>query len=204
MPVLINFKICDNAEECNGIDVCPTGALYWDKEKKKIGIDNSKCSNCGKCEKACMVNAISVVKSEEEYNQKKKEIEQDPRNVSDLFVDRYGAQPVISTFIIPDGKFDLEVVKSCKLTAVEFFNDDSIMCLLKSIPIKDLFKEIDVKYRRVEAKDNTLLDKYNVKELPSLLFFKDGKVVGKIEGYYSIMQKNVLMKKIKEITSPSP
>ena len=33
--IQINWKICDNAEECNGIAVCPTGALYWDKEEKK-------------------------------------------------------------------------------------------------------------------------------------------------------------------------
>lgn len=30
MPVLINFKICDNAKDCSGIAVCPTGALSWE------------------------------------------------------------------------------------------------------------------------------------------------------------------------------
>ena len=32
MSVLINFKICDNAEECDGVRVCPINALYWDKK----------------------------------------------------------------------------------------------------------------------------------------------------------------------------
>ena len=36
MPVLINFKICDNAKECGGIEVCPTGALSYDDENKSI------------------------------------------------------------------------------------------------------------------------------------------------------------------------
>ena len=36
MAVLINFKICDNAKECNGIEVCPTGALSWDKKNQNL------------------------------------------------------------------------------------------------------------------------------------------------------------------------
>ena len=35
MSVLINFKICDNAEVCGGIEVCPTGALSWDEENEE-------------------------------------------------------------------------------------------------------------------------------------------------------------------------
>ena len=42
MAVLINFKICDNAKECGGIDVCPTGALSWNDVDSKIEIDNDK------------------------------------------------------------------------------------------------------------------------------------------------------------------
>ncbi len=34
MSVLINFKICDNSPDCNGIRDCPTKAFYWDKENK--------------------------------------------------------------------------------------------------------------------------------------------------------------------------
>ncbi|MGK3946424.1 4Fe-4S dicluster domain-containing protein, partial [Streptomyces caeruleatus] len=82
-PVLINFKICDNAQECNGIAVCPTGALSWDKNKKSIKIDNEKCISCKKCEKSCMVNAIHVAKNEEEYEKIEEEIKHDSRKVSD-------------------------------------------------------------------------------------------------------------------------
>ena len=47
MSVLINFKICDNAKECSGIAVCPTGALSWNEEENKIEIDNTRCVACG-------------------------------------------------------------------------------------------------------------------------------------------------------------
>ena len=37
MPVLINFKICDNSEAYDGITACPVGAFHWDKKKKMRG-----------------------------------------------------------------------------------------------------------------------------------------------------------------------
>lgn len=201
MPALINFKICDNSEDCSGIEVCPTGAFYWDRKNKTIAVDNSKCISCGKCEKACPVGAIRVAKNEEEYKKIKKEIDEDPRKVSDLFIDRYGAQPIHPAFLIPQNKFDVQIIRSTKLAAVELFNRDSIMCLLYSIPIKELFKDIDVKYRKIEIKNESLLKKYGVKELPTLLFFKAGKLIGKIEGYYGIKKEREIVKKINKIIS---
>ena len=125
MPVLINFKICDNSKDCNGIKVCPIGAFYWDEKNKTIAVDNSKCTNCGKCEDACPVDAIRVARNEEEYEKIKKEIEEDPRKVSDLFVDRYGAQPIHPAFLIPQSKFDVQILRSTKPAVVELFKNET-------------------------------------------------------------------------------
>ena len=201
MAVLINFKICDNSKDCSGIEVCPTNALYWNEKNETVGIDDSKCINCGKCEKACPVSAIRLAKSEAEYNKIKAEIDADPRKVSDLFTDRYGGQPIKPAFCIPQEKFDIQILQATQLSVVELFNDDSIECMVNSIPLKDLFKDMDVKYRKVEIKDNSLLEKYNVKILPSLLFFKNGKLIGKIQGYYDNKSKKEMIEQINEITS---
>lgn len=198
MSVLINFKICDNAKECNGIAVCPTGALTWDEKKKSIKIDNKKCLSCGLCENSCMVGAIFVARDEKEYKKIEKEIKADKRKVADLFVDRYGAQPVSSAFLIAEEKFQLEVLGSDKLVAVEMFEDDSIMCLLKSIPIKELLKNYAVKYRKMET-GKKLAKKYGIKKLPALVFFQRGKLIGKVEGYYDKKKKEELVKKIEKI-----
>ena len=201
MPVLINFKICDNSEDCSGIEVCPNQAFYWDKKNKTIAVDDSKCKSCGTCEKSCPVGAIRVVKTEEEYRKIRKEIDEDPRKVSDLFIDRYGAEPIHPAFLVSQDKFDVQILKSTKLAAVELFNHNAIKCLLYSVPIKELFKDVDIKYRKIEVKDNSLLGKYKVKELPSLLFFRDGKLVGQIEGYYEDKNKAEFLKKIQRIIS---
>ncbi|MFH1240078.1 MAG: 4Fe-4S dicluster domain-containing protein [Candidatus Diapherotrites archaeon] len=198
MPVLINFKICDNSKDCSGIDVCPVSAFYWDDKNRTIAVDNSKCISCGQCETSCPVGAIRVAKTDEEYEKIKKEIEADPRKVSDLFVDKYGAEPVDPAFLISVNQFNLQILQSVQPAVVELFNDDSIECLLHSIPMKELFPKSNVKYRKMGA-DEKFLEKYSIKELPALLFFKDGKLIGKIEGYFDDSKKEDLIKKINEI-----
>lgn len=197
MAVLVNFKICDNAKECGGIAVCPTGAFAYDEEKESIVIDNDKCISCGLCEKECPIGAIRVAKDEEEYNKIKKEIDEDPRSIKDLFVDRYGAAP-LSEFFMIDSSSVKEKLSVSDIVIIECYNDDSIQCLIKSIPIKELTSDIegDVSFYKVEA-DDALQKEYNIEELPTLLVFKEQKLVGKIEGYFEDDKKRELIDKIK-------
>ncbi|HBA37351.1 MAG TPA: hypothetical protein DCY94_01380 [Firmicutes bacterium] len=199
MAVLVNFKICDNARECGGVGVCPTGALYYDEEKKTLAIDNDKCISCGRCEKECPIGAIRVTKTDEEYEQIKKSIEEDDRKIEDLFVDRYGATPLSDFFQIDEAEI-AEKVKISKCVFVELYDDDSIECLLKSIPIKNLSQAIDdeVMYYKVGA-SHISLEKYDISSLPALLIFKNGNFEGAVEGYYSLDEEEVLLRKIKTI-----
>jgi NAD-dependent dihydropyrimidine dehydrogenase PreA subunit len=199
MAVLINFKICDNAKECGGIEVCPTGALSWDEKNQTIKIDNSKCTSCHACEKACEVHAISVAENDEEYTRLKKEIDDDTRKISDLMIDKYGSQPVFLSNLIDKNEFKTQVLDYNKLVVAEFFNDDSVQCLLKSIPIKQLFDSVDIKYRKVKLSDDSLQEKYDIKNLPALVFFRNGKLLGKIEGYFTTKQLDEVKEKVNKI-----
>lgn len=200
MAVLINFKICDNAKECGGIEVCPTGALSWDEENETIKIDNEKCISCGSCEQNCPIGAIRVAYDDEEYKKLSKEIEEDPRTTKDLFVDRYGAAPLSEFFMIEEKDLNKKIGNG--ITLVECYEDDSIQCLLKSIPIKDITSNMpkDTMFYKVEANEE-LKKKYNINELPTLLLFKNGNLLGKIEGYYQVEQKEELINKINEINN---
>lgn len=201
MAVLINFKICDNDKACSGMSVCPKGVFSWDEKERTLKIDNSKCVNCGLCEKACMVSAIKVAKNEAEYAKIQKEYDEDPRTINDLLVERYGAMPIDMAMYGVEEEVEAKVKEAKRPLIVELYNEDSIMCLLKSIPVKIIADQFDkeTRYRKVEVKTNALLDKYDVKELPSLLFFKNQQLVGKIEGYVEEKDKEEFLNRIKEI-----
>lgn len=206
MPVIINFKVCDNAEACDAINVCPTQAFRWNSEKRTLEIDKNKCIDCGKCatlEESCKVGAIRFAKTEEELQKIKKEIEEDKRTIKDLMVDRYGAQPINMPFYCKENELE-KVISTKRTVLVEVFNEDSEECLIKSIPVKEIFNELnipDLTYRKLEVKTDEFMNKYNVKELPSILIFKSEKFLGKIDGYYSNDEKEILIDKIKKIIS---
>ena len=199
MSVLVNFKICDNAKECGGIAVCPTGALSYDDEKETIIIDNEKCISCGRCERECPIGAIMVARTNEEYDKLKKEIDNDSRTTKDLFVDRYGATPLSEFFMIESDDIENKVHNE-GLTLIELYTEDSIQCLLKSIPIKELSQNLpkDTLFYKAEATEETI-NKYNINEVPSFLIFKNGSLLGHIDGYYTIDSKEEMIKEINKI-----
>ena len=56
----------------------------------------------------------------------------------------------------------------------------------------------DTRYYKVNYTEN-ILKEYNLKKVPSLLIFQSGKMIGKVEGYYSTDEKEEFMKKINEL-----
>ncbi|MDD2516320.1 MAG: 4Fe-4S dicluster domain-containing protein [Candidatus Gracilibacteria bacterium] len=200
MPVLINFKICDNSKDCCGISTCPYKAISWNNKKEEIEIDNPKCKSCGRCVKSCPVGAIKLAKTQEEFKKIQKEIELDPRKLSDLFVDRYGGEPKNEFFMETQDNFAKGILEvKNKPVVIELFNGDSIKCLIKSIPIKEIFEGKDIIYKKIEVENDILLEKYEIQYLPCLLFFDKGQLIGKIEGYYGVDEKEIFMKKVNEI-----
>ena len=181
-----------------GIAVCPTGALSWNEEKETIEIDNNKCISCGLCEKECPIGAIMVAKNNEEYQKIKKEIDEDPRTTKDLFVDRYGAVAISDFFKIELEEIKEKVEKDC-LTLIEVYNPDVVECLLKSIPIKELTKNLPSDTLFYKAESDKTIDEYKIMELPSLLIFRKSKLLGHIDGYYTIDEKEKVISKLSSI-----
>lgn len=196
MPAIINYKICDQASACGGIDACPVGAFKYNEETKKIEIDNVKCICCGACEKSCPIGAIGVAKTEEEYEELKQAIDEDPRTAEELFIDRYGGDIINEEFVVNFDDIDSIISKSDNLL-IELFNDDSIMCLLKSIPYTEILDNTTyTSYVRCNVGE-VELSEYGVTELPSMLACKNGKIAKVINGYFEDKNKDQLFKLLK-------
>jgi len=196
MPAIINFKICDNASECDSLAVCPNKAISWNETKNTLEIDESKCISCGLCAKACLAGAIKVATGAD-FEFIKQEFERDTRKTSDLFVERFGAQSTDRSSLISEAYFQSLITKKDPMV-FELFNSNETMCLIKSIPVRDLFKK-GILYNKVDTESNQdLVDQYKIKELPCLLFFENGKLKDKIEGFFGTTQKETLLNKIKK------
>ena len=111
-------------------------------------------------------------------------------------MERYWAVPISSKTLLSD-KFQENIVDSNKFVVLELLDDDSIECLIKSIPIKEILPEYSVYYKFFP--DLLFLEQYKITTLPALLFFNHWKVIGNIEWFYWIEQKEELIKKINRI-----
>ena len=192
MPVLVNFKICDNAPECSGIEVCPTGTLFWNAKEGKIGTDNDLCISCHECENACPVGAIHVADSDSDFVRLQSNIENDSRTAADLFVERYGAMPIDEELVLDDNAIE-RLVKKSSVVFVEQFKDSSIQCLLHSIPAECLAKKYDCIYRKQQVPEQA------EGSYPRLLIYDNGTLKGLVEGYFEESRQEDLLNEINAI-----
>lgn len=210
MPIKFNFNLCDNSPECSGKAVCPAGAIYWDEASiNALGnpgvlcVDNNKCVSCGKCvgEEGCPVGAIIFAPTESELADITSDLEVDLDEVKKLFVDRYGAEP-INTCISADEVQTVIENSNGEVILLEEYADWSIQCLLASIPINLLVKKVheltqidNIKYVKCEK-----IDAEPEKEhLPSLQIYKDGILIGRIDGYFDNTQEADFFASLEEL-----
>ena len=199
--IIINRKICDNAPECSGIEVCPSAALYWDDSLGEIVFDNDVCLGCQACVEACPVGAIRWAEDEINYEEIQDEIRKDPHSYEELAVERFGAVP-IEEVIHPDQIQDTVENAKTKFVVLELFNDSSINCLLHSIRVADIKEwfSAPVSYHKVQLSEHDSLPE-GVDELPALLIYKESQNIGCVFGYYDDSSNSTrrLKKKIRSI-----
>lgn len=100
-------------------------------------------------------------------------------------------------------EFGSHVVDSITLSLVQFKTDWSGACQIVSMIYDDLAKAYEgtVNFFTVDLEEESHLGKeYGIRELPTILFFKSGKVIDYATG---LVPKNVLISKIENALSAS-
>ncbi|MDR2685806.1 MAG: 4Fe-4S binding protein [Rickettsiales bacterium] len=201
MPkVLINKKICDNSPLCGGIEACKTGALYWDDATATILYDEDKCIGCGACAKMCAVQAIRFARTDADAAEIGREFDDDTRRAEDLFVDRYAGDAVLTQLTASADALSAARAIS-GLCVMEINSDDKIRCLINCIPMREIFDGRDFAHIKVMNPGDELLAELGIVELPALVIFNEGEVIGKVEGYFedNDAEKGLLISKVKKI-----
>lgn len=93
----------------------------------------------------------------------------------------------MSEIQLSDASFDGEVVKSSQPVMVDFWAPWCGPCRMLSPLVEELSKEYDgkIKVGKVNTDDNAqVATKYRISSIPTLLFFKGGKVVDQLVGVH--------------------
>lgn len=86
--------------------------------------------------------------------------------------------------LVTDKTFDKEVIQNEKPVLVDFYTTWCGPCKLQTPVLETLSVEMeDVVFTKVNAEDSKVADKYNVRSVPTLIIFKDGKEISRKEAF---------------------
>jgi NAD-dependent dihydropyrimidine dehydrogenase PreA subunit len=181
MPVFVDPRICENQQICELMKVCPRNAIYQDK-KGSIEIDNDKCTECMLCVKACPYLAVKLAKDKDELEDLIRKSKKVKLSRNAHLAKIYGSRPGrMGKTELKDSNFKKKVGSKTP-TLVNFWGAHSgvIAPFLKSIE-KDYKGRLGVAYIKV-ADNPKSQKKYSITSTPTLIIFKKGKEIGRLEG----------------------
>ena len=78
----------------------------------------------------------------------------------------------------------VKFISSGEMAVVDFFADWCMPCLMMAPVIEELAEDMkEVKFVKIDVDDNSeLSEKYEIRSIPTLIFFKNGKMLDKIIG----------------------
>lgn len=187
--IIINQKICDRSPECDGIAVCPTGALSFDTTLNKVVWAESKCIFCLACTlpDACPVGAIMFARDDVQEKEILDTIASDSRTEGWLWQERYGVEPSPSqpsalpltphnfNTVLADGQDKL----------IDIWHPDFLDCRLHSPLFSDILNGLantPVVYKLDAKTYPELANQLDITVFPSLLAYQKGLLYDKIEG----------------------
>ena len=103
-----------------------------------------------------------------------------------------------SAMEVSEEEFNKIISNGHKLVVVDFFADWCMPCLMMAPVIEELAENMkDIKFVKIDVDDNyELSGKYEIRSIPTLIFFKKGKMVDKVIGG---MDEEYLKKKIESL-----
>jgi thioredoxin 1 len=89
------------------------------------------------------------------------------------------------TLAVTDATFEQEIVKAPGLAVVDFWAEWCGPCRMVGPILEQLAEEYDgkAKVAKLDVDANRMGDKFNVRAIPTILFFKNGQLVDRVTGF---------------------
>jgi len=206
MKIIINHNLCDEAVECGGIEVCPTGAFYYDYKRKRVAIDESKCTLCLRCTlpDACPVGCILFARSIGDAKKIQSMIKEDPRTAKWLWRERYGCQPgktAPKAIEVTTANID-QVLTDNGYKLIDVWHPDFLDCRINSALFADLLDAAKKKLAIYKLNASTYPDlakKLKVQQFPSLLLYKNDSEIWRLGGLIEPEKVKAVNKKLRSL-----
>jgi thioredoxin 1 len=182
MPVFIDPRICDKQMICDLMRVCPMNAIYQDKKEGTVEIDDTKCNECLVCVKACPYLAVTFAKDMDELGEIRSKSKRVKFNRDAHLRRIYGAKPgSIRKAELNDSNFKKKV-NSKKPTLVSFWGAHSGV-IADSLRWIEKTHRGKLKVAHIKVAENPKSCKrYAITTTPTLILFRNGKEIGRLEG----------------------
>lgn len=182
MPVFIDQRICDKQMICDLMRVCPMNAIYQDEKEGTVEIDRTKCNECMRCVKACPYLAVRLAKDMDELGELRAKAGKVKFDKNAHLKRIYGEKPgVIGKTDLNDSNLQ-EKINSKTPTLVSFWGAHSEVIAPSLEWIEKKYEDkLKVAHIRVAGNPESQ-NKYEIKITPTLVLFKSGKEIGRLEG----------------------
>lgn len=216
---VFNYKRCDNAKGCPVIEKCAIemgvpigqGAVYYDNERSKVMLDSIKCEAHECKSQVCVRDCADCFTYCDTFAQKSRaeeaiHISESVYRNDNGIIDRYNAEETTDYVRIKPEECYRYVMDSSTLVILEITANSGCCSSYDSIQIWNIMpKDIYYKYYKktilYEEKDIIMVEAdFQLNELPALLFYYDGKEIGRITGIYRHCEKES-EKKLREKTA---
>ncbi|NYZ79578.1 4Fe-4S binding protein [Candidatus Micrarchaeota archaeon] len=182
MPVFIDPRICDKQIICDLMKVCPMNAIYQDEKEGTVGVDTTKCNECMLCVKACPYLAVRAARDMNELGEFKVRSGTIKFDRDEHLRRIYGDGPgSIGKAELDDSNFQ-DKVSSKTPTLVSFWGAHSSVIAPSLEWIASKYKgKLNVAHIKV-AENPKSRKEYAITTTPTLILFKNGRQIGRLEG----------------------
>ncbi|GAV22405.1 4Fe-4S binding protein [Carboxydothermus pertinax] len=88
MYLYVDYDACQHEPHCKAADCCPTGAIMYNEDARRVNVNKDLCNFCGECVKTCPYAVFHIVENEVEARRLDEKLRQ-TRNTFEYYLKKF-------------------------------------------------------------------------------------------------------------------